>query len=425
MAPNDCDSGFFPTGANGSCQDINECTTLGREVACGPEGTSCRNNLGGYDCDCARGYRQNNPAEECRPAENVCLTGYAATGINGACENIKECDLNDLPVLCGTSAQRCSDTVGSYECHCLPGFKTNGRGTACEEIPNNCQPDFAPTGSNGACVDINECTTYGTPTICGAVATGCLNTPAGTFSCQCPSGFQSGGPGLPCIDADPCGTRTALDVCGLADAICEPRPGSFFCNCPAGYANQVISGNPTGQGTRCFDINECVDPNFCGAQCINNLGAAECVSSVGDADSDYWETYCRGPGDRYVRSPTDFELDCRCGTFQQNQPTDSTDPVAVGLLRCQYAAAPGSYQVGTGPSVLRWRREMGADQGATRLNGAYLDHAQRTLYVGAQCSVGSAACRRPPTGTSVCVGRPTSATRIAVASSMIRSTTTF
>ncbi len=381
-APNDCDIGYLPTGANGSCVDVNECTTLGREVACGPEGTSCRNNLGGYDCDCARGYRQNNPAEECRPAENVCLTGYAPTGINGACENTKECDLNDLAVLCGTGATRCSDTVGSFECHCLPGFKTNGRGTACEEIANTCQSGFAPTGSNGACQDINECTTYGTAAICGAVATGCSNTPAGSYSCQCPAGFANGGPGTPCVDTDPCGSQSVEALCGVATATCEARPGSFFCNCPTGYTNQIISGNPTGVGTKCVDANECADANYCSAFCINEPGGAQCISSIADETSPYWDNYCFGSS-RYFDNPTNLDRDCRCAV-QRNLPEDPDDPINVAHLACDRVGSVADHAIGTGPSVMNWRIFGGADFGATRYNGAWLDHANRKLYVGAQ-----------------------------------------
>lgn len=382
-APNDCEPGYVPTGPNGSCQDINECTTLGREVACGPEGTSCRNNFGGYECDCARGYRQNNPAEECRPAENICQSGYAPTGINGACENIKECELNDLAVLCGPTAQRCSDTVGSYECHCLPGSKTNGRGTPCELIPNTCQSGFAPTGTDGACQDINECQVYGTAAVCGAVATGCTNTPAGSFSCQCPQGYTNGGPGTPCVDTDPCGSQSVEALCGVATATCEPRPGSFFCNCPAGYTNQTITGNTTGNGTKCVDVNECADPGYCSAYCVNQTGGAECISSIADEASPYWDNYCFGSS-RYFDNPTELDLDCRCASFQRNRPEDPDDPINVAHLACERVGSTERFEIGTGPSVMRWRIGGGADYGATRYNGAWLDHANRKLYVGAQ-----------------------------------------
>ena len=384
VAPNECDRGYLPTGPNGSCEDVNECTTLGREVACGPEGTSCRNNLGGYDCDCARGYRQNSPAEECRPAENECLSGYAPTGINGACENIKECELNDLEVLCGTSAQRCSDTVGSYECHCLPGYKTDGRGTPCELIPNNCQAGFAPTGTNGSCQDINECTTYGTAALCGASASGCTNSPLGTYTCGCPAGFQNGGPGTPCVDTNPCGSQSVEALCGVATATCEARPGSFFCSCPAGYVNQTISGNTTGNGTKCVDVNECADPGYCSAFCVNEPGAAECLSTVADPNSPYWDYYCPTPDARYVANPTDFELDCRCGTLQANRPLDSNDPDYDAMKRCERVSASDGRSFGSGISVQRWRRELGADTAATRWNGGYLDHGERKIYMGAQ-----------------------------------------
>lgn len=90
-------------------------------------------------------------------------------------------------------------------------------------------------------------------------------------------------------------------------------------------------------------------------------------------------------------------LRCRCNLTRVGRP-DATNHADFGAFnRCKAVTDTGAFDIGTGPSVRDWHRSFGADLGATRRNGGMLDHAERTLYVGArwkdsQCPNGNPEC---------------------------------
>ena len=385
VADNNCLPGYLPTGPNGACQDVNECTTLGLTATCGAGGANCYNRPGTWECGCQNGFVYQGLGEPCAPAPNTCAEGYLPTGANGACQDVNECSTLGLATACGGNATGCNNRPGSWECLCPNGYTTRGFGWPCELATNNCNPGFAPTGPNGACQDINECVATSRTTLCGVANAGCTNS-AGSFACQCPTGYTSSGAGTACQDVNECQGADLAAVCGVSTATCQNLPGTFSCTCPTGFRNQSIAGNTTGNGTKCIDIDECAEGgrDYCPAQCNNDIGSAECVSTVADPNSPYWPYYCWTPDDRYIENATDFELDCRCGTLQMNRPLESSDPDFEAMMRCDRVGSLEARYYGTGISVQRWRRELGADTGATRWNGGYLDHAERKIYMGAQ-----------------------------------------
>lgn len=208
---------------------------------------------------------------------------------------------------------------------------------------------------------------------CGLVD-GAVCNPIGedSFSCDCPTGYTSPGEGKRCEDADSC-AEGALAVCGVEQATCIDTLGSFRCMCPEGYTTD-------GDGTACKP-GACFG---CDAICRERGGETECVSTIADMSSQYWRYACPSADDRLINNKTTFELDCRCSHTQLNRPKDASHPDFAGMQRCNLVTDSGNYDIGQGPSVRMLRRGGGADSGQTRLNGGFLDHQERTAYIGMQ-----------------------------------------
>ncbi|XP_053387799.1 multiple epidermal growth factor-like domains protein 10 isoform X1 [Mercenaria mercenaria] len=132
------------SGWNGSnCQDdINECDI---DDIC-PDNSSCENKLGSFECKCNLGYSENetgncemcdsrhygdNCSKDCSCSfENTnhcnhitgfcnCLQGWKGDNCS---VDINECESNE-DVCKEKVNSTCSNTIGSYDCNCIPGFK--------------------------------------------------------------------------------------------------------------------------------------------------------------------------------------------------------------------------------------------------------------------------------------------------------------
>ncbi|XP_054176768.1 adhesion G protein-coupled receptor E2 isoform X17 [Homo sapiens] len=133
-----------------TCDDINECATLSK-VSCG-KFSDCWNTEGSYDCVCSPGYEPVSGAKTFKnESENTC-------------QDVDECQQN--PRLC-KSYGTCVNTLGSYTCQCLPGFK------------------FIPEDPK-VCTDVDECSSGQHQ--CDS-STVCFNT-VGSYSCRCRPGWK-------------------------------------------------------------------------------------------------------------------------------------------------------------------------------------------------------------------------------------------
>ncbi|XP_015106708.2 adhesion G protein-coupled receptor E5 isoform X8 [Vicugna pacos] len=106
-----------------SCDDINECGPPST-VSCG-QSADCKNTEGSYYCTCIPGYALVSGAPTFRnESENTCRDVDVCSSGQHQCHN----------------STVCSNTVGSYTCHCrrgwLPkaGFQDKQVTTVCEEI---------------------------------------------------------------------------------------------------------------------------------------------------------------------------------------------------------------------------------------------------------------------------------------------------
>ncbi|XP_052366909.1 adhesion G protein-coupled receptor E5-like [Oncorhynchus keta] len=142
-----------------------------------------------------------------------CGLGFIANG-SQQCDDIDECKELDSNPPCGSNAT-CSNTYGSFYCHCLPGFRST--------------TTFKFTPFTGECKDLNECLEK--PPVCGS-NTICLNT-IGSFNCQCQPGFRVTYAGH-CADIDEC--NEIAGICGVGGD-CQNQKGSYSCLCHPGYSN--------------------------------------------------------------------------------------------------------------------------------------------------------------------------------------------
>ncbi|XP_054548958.1 fibrillin-3 isoform X3 [Talpa occidentalis] len=280
----------FVAAHDGDCVDIDECTTLARQVC---RFAQCLNTAGSFYCLCQAGFELTADGKNCIDT-NECLS-LVGTCLPGTCQNLE----------------------GSFRCICPPGFQV--------------QSDH--------CVDVDECSQD--PNLC--LFGTCTNSP-GSFRCLCPAGFVLSDNGYRCFDtrqsfcftyfeageclapkafnttkaqcccskrpgqgwSHPCelcppeGSAAFQELCpfghravpGLDNSWrdvneCEENPGvcnnglcvnmdgSFRCECPLGY--QLDS-----TGSRCVDTDECSVGHPCGeGTCTNVIGGFECACADG------------------------------------------------------------------------------------------------------------------------------------------------
>ncbi|XP_067028180.1 nidogen-like isoform X4 [Acropora muricata] len=328
-----CQIGFIGDGLK--CQDVNEC--VASVDICTDNKTECINTLGSYECLCKEGFMEVNrkcvsddmcmgvecdPNALCDPIRGcLCKPGYQGNG--RACVDDDECDPSRSP--CDLNAT-CTNTDGSYNCHCSAGF--TGDGSRCQRADGTCvgircHPDAkCEQGAGGVSVcvckpgyrgDGRECSADGTCAgiVCASDAE-CLTLPSDVSICKCKTGFF--GNGLICKDIDECALRT--HKCHKK-ANCQNTLGSYTCTCNLGYYGsgfncssdgtcegvvcdlnadcvslESIGGRKkecmckpgfTGRGDICKDIDECEHPSVCPdkADCFNMVGSFMCYCLPG------------------------------------------------------------------------------------------------------------------------------------------------
>uniref|UniRef100_A0A8D1C0C9 Adhesion G protein-coupled receptor E2 n=1 Tax=Sus scrofa TaxID=9823 RepID=A0A8D1C0C9_PIG len=113
----------FRNESENTCQDINECGPPST-MSCG-KFADCQNTEGGYHCNCIPGYVLASGASMFRnESENTCKDKDECSSGEHHCHN----------------STICTNTVGSYVCHCRqgwvpkPGFQNKQNTTVCEEV---------------------------------------------------------------------------------------------------------------------------------------------------------------------------------------------------------------------------------------------------------------------------------------------------
>lgn len=119
-------------------------------------------------------------------------------------ENIISC-LYSIKV-CPANTE-CHNTIGSYNCECLNGFKKINH-------------------DDKVCVDVDECKDV--PGLCHQRC----NNYWGSYRCSCESGFRLNENNRTCDDVNECEVHKTYNLCM---GICENTQGSYKCTCPPGF----------------------------------------------------------------------------------------------------------------------------------------------------------------------------------------------
>ncbi|XP_078505436.1 EGF-containing fibulin-like extracellular matrix protein 1 [Lissotriton helveticus] len=218
-----------------------------------------------------------------------CTDGYEWDPVRQQCKDIDECEI--VHDAC-KGGMKCVNHFGGYLClprtaqiivnngqeetptpapppeRGVPVIRRNPAEPPQPRVPPNqprrvhCAAGYEPTDQN-MCRDIDECATGSHNCRPEQV---CFNV-RGSFSCQCPQGYQKRGE--QCIDIDEC----------MRPPYCHHRcintPGSFYCQCNPGFL--LTANNYT-----CSDINECDSgSNPCAQQCFNMIGSFMCQCNQG------------------------------------------------------------------------------------------------------------------------------------------------
>eukprot|EP00057_Strongylocentrotus_purpuratus_P012267 XP_011666741.1 PREDICTED: delta and Notch-like epidermal growth factor-related receptor [Strongylocentrotus purpuratus] len=144
-------------------------------------------------------------------------------------QDLDECD--EMEYSACSVYSTCNNTIGSYQCSCLPGFGDQGDPT---------------DGQGTVCIDIDECS-HSSLNECSPFAR-CTNK-VGGYNCVCLSGYEdsTGSSGRLCADQNEC-ISAKLNDCSPV-AACTDEPGTFSCACPPGYTD--ISPTGAGPGRVC------------------------------------------------------------------------------------------------------------------------------------------------------------------------------
>ncbi|XP_067114081.1 fibrillin-2-like [Osmerus mordax] len=412
-----CPPGMVRNRDDEVCQDENECRS--KPGIC--ENGRCVNIIGSYVCECGEGYQTDSTRTQCLDyREGFCFTEVLQTmcqmsssshtkstksqcccdggrGWGNQCElcplpgtahykklcphgpgyatdgtDIDECKV--IPDACKNG--RCINTMGSYRCHCQPGYASTITGTACVDLDEcamspkpcnfickNTEGSYACSCPRGyllqedgrTCKDLDECQTKRHN--CQFL---CVNT-VGGFTCKCPPGFTQHH--TACIDNNECVSEASL--CG-AKGICQNSPGSFACECQHGYSLD-------NTGLNCKDVDECESNHRCQHGCQNMLGGYRCSCPQGYTQHYQWnqcvdENECSNPGScgsaSCYNTLGSFKCACPSG-YNFDQFSSSCEDVNECSSRknpCNYGCSnteggylcgcpPGYYRVGQGHCV--------------------------------------------------------------------------
>ncbi|KAG2501213.1 hypothetical protein HYH03_001026 [Edaphochlamys debaryana] len=178
----------------------------------------------------------------------------------------------------------------------------------------------------------------------------CVNSPANSYTCTCPTGYAYNHTRGGCFDVNECLTNNPCK----GNSVCVDAPVWPICRCPNGYFYN---------GTACVDINECnLLPSVChgGAVCQNLAGSYRCIcptqpswaynATAGDCYNPCLHHPCgegNCTGAPFAR--TTYKYTCACPTGWLNGPTCTDqcagNPCGTGnaCIRAPTAATPWKY----------------------------------------------------------------------------------
>ncbi|XP_067253271.1 fibrillin-2 [Chanodichthys erythropterus] len=386
-----CPAGMIRRMNDDVCQDENECLT--QPGVC--ENGRCVNTVGSYTCECGTGFKTDSTAMQCLDyRKGFCFTEVLHTmcqmssssrvpvSRSQCCCNRgrgwgEQCELCPLPStasykkLCpyghgystdGTDIDECKlipgvcvngvciNTMGSYRCHCKPGYIASTAGTACVDVDEcgmspkpcnfickntegsyacSCPRGYMLQDDSRTCKDVDECQSRQ-----HNCQFSCVNT-IGGFTCKCPAGFSQHH--TACRDINEC--LSELSPCGLR-GICQNSVGSFSCECPKGFRLDSL-------GLNCDDIDECARDHRCQFGCQNVAGGFRCSCPQGYTQHQEWnqcvdDNECLNPGN--CGSASCFNT---LGSFKCGCPSGFTfDPVSTScedVDECVSSTSPCRY----------------------------------------------------------------------------------
>lgn len=299
----------YEKDAEGNCVDTDECQTS-RHICSSLE--ICVNQPGGYICECVSGFHRDD--------EGWCVVTISSTS-----------STSTTSTTTSTTTKRTTPAVFS------PGWSHNPSRSGARHPPISCELGFKYDGSQGKCVDINECATNqatcspnedcvnmegGFRCVCGRRCRAenekpTYSPPAPTLPTPTPPsrsnpeisntnvitvGAQYGQRGAwsvrptysrlhdtgTIITSCPWGYKLTsdkqcydIDECARNLSDCGPQQkcenfyGGYSCQCPPGH--KLVGQNG------CEDIDECMHGNPCSynAQCVNAIGSYRCSCSEG------------------------------------------------------------------------------------------------------------------------------------------------
>ena len=330
----DCNNGYTLDADGKICFDIDECLDQNR---C-PSKSKCINFRGTYYCSCDKGllwdgddcvlpinYNSLNP-EPVKSCNNTicgangichnttdgpkcdCNTNYELTHDGTNCIDIDEC--NRSLANCSPLTQTCINTLGGYQCACIPGFTNNNNSDyECGDV-DECETGTAKCQKNSKCLNtegsylclcnsgyvwngtsceefsLYNMTTFNNQTdnetyTCEDIDCGdnaqCFDSDKGP-KCLCNDNYQLSQDGINCIDFDEC-TKSQTNNCSEETETCVNIMGSYYCECKTGFQRNVSNN-------KCTDINECELKTINCTQhssCNNSIGSYSCVCNEGFA----------------------------------------------------------------------------------------------------------------------------------------------